>query len=99
MNRRPATPVRRAGALRRADADPPRTRHPARRSWGEGHVLEDPAHVCSLAQVLEAVVGDAHEPNTERDRRIPATIDDAVEVGRGQRLEERARAPVDGVEV
>ena len=49
--------------------------------------------------MLQAVVGDAHQPDPERDRWIPSTIDDAVEIGRCERLEERARPSIDGIDV
>ena len=42
-----------------------------------------------LADVLQAVVGDTDQPHAEGDGRIPAPVDDPVEVGRGQPLEER----------
>src|SRR5262245_8607255 len=58
--------------------------------------VQDPADVRGLADVLQAVVGDAHEPYSERHRRIPPPVDDAVEVGRGQRREQLLSPGADG---
>jgi hypothetical protein len=49
--------------------------------------------------MLQAVVRDAHEPDTERDRRIPRLVDDAVEVDGTQPREVRRGPRVDRVEV
>ena len=55
-------------------------------------VPEQAAHVGGLADVLHAVVRDAHEPHPERDGRVPSPVDDSIEVGRLERFEERAGA-------
>lgn len=39
--------------------------------------LDDPADEGGLASVLEAIGDDAHQPHTERDRRIPIVVHDA----------------------
>ena len=65
----------------------------------QGSGAEQAPHVGRLAGVLEAVVGHAHQPDAERHGRVPAPVDDAVEVVLGDALEERAGPGVDGVEV
>src|SRR5437868_4711804 len=60
---------------------------------------EESAHVGGLPDVLEAVVGDADEAHPQRDRRIPPTVDDALEVGGNEVLQHGAAARRDGIEV
>ena len=47
---------------------------------GVSAAVEDAADVAGLAGVLDVVVGDADQAHAERHRRIPARVDDAVEV-------------------
>ena len=49
--------------------------------------------------MLQAVVGDADQTHAECDGRIPSSVDDAIERLRGEMFQERASAPVDGLEV
>jgi NAD(P)-dependent dehydrogenase (short-subunit alcohol dehydrogenase family) len=67
---------------------------------GESHSsVVHPADEVGLTCVLQAVADDAHQADTHRDRWIPSTIDDPIEVaGRGG-LEIRACAACDRVVV
>lgn len=47
--------------------------------------LENPSHERSLPSMLKVVGYHANEPHAKRDRRIPRLIDDAAEVGVGER--------------
>ena len=46
--------------------------------------VEDSAKVGGLAGVLDVVVGDAHQADTERDRWIPSFVNHSIEVGCSQ---------------
>src|SRR3954469_10174317 len=48
------------------------------------------SRVHRLGGVLDVVVGDADQPHAERHRRVPALVDDAVELGRCQSFEQAA---------
>src|SRR6478609_1446010 len=61
--------------------------------------LQDPAHEVRLRRVFEAVVHHADQAHTQRHRRVPAIIDDPVEIGIRQLCEERDGLGVGGVEV
>ena len=43
--------------------------------------IRQPAHEGGLARVLEVVVDHADQADAERDGRVPALVDDPVEVG------------------
>jgi hypothetical protein len=45
-----------------------------------------------LPGVLQAVGDDAHQPDTEGDRRVPALVDDPLEVGIGEPFDEPNRS-------
>src|SRR3954451_14660016 len=60
---------------------------------------EQASHVRGLARVLEPVVRDAHEAHAECDGRVPATVDDPVEVPGRESLEHRPHTCVHRVEV
>src|SRR5215470_7538143 len=55
------------------------------------------AQVSSLAGVLRVVVYDAHQPDAQRDGRVPAVVHDPVKVGVGQRAHEPDRPVVNRI--
>src|SRR3954468_24653419 len=60
---------------------------------------QKPPDVRRLTDVFQVVVGDADEPDGEGDGRVPALVDDPVEVGVRERAEEGGGALRDGVVV
>ena len=61
----------------------PRGVHRPEAALLSGRALQQPSHVRGLAGVLEAVADDADQPDAERHRRVPALVDDPVEVAVG----------------
>ena len=54
--------------------------------------FEQSTDIGRLPDVLEAIVGHAHQPNTQGHRRRPTSVHLPVQLGRGQTLE-KPRGP------
>ena len=61
--------------------------------------LEDPSNERGLPGVGHVIVDDAHQPDAQGHRRIPALVDDPVEIGVGQAGDVRQGRVMDGVVV
>lgn len=61
--------------------------------------VDDPADERSLSSMLKAIGYHAHEAHAERNRWVPPLVDDAWEVGVGERSQKSQSLLVDSVVV
>src|SRR5438105_15007506 len=61
--------------------------------------VKQSSKVGSLTNVLEAVIGDAHQADAHGDRRVPPAVDDSIEIVVADLLQEPSHPTVDRFEV